>query len=147
MGHNRKWSVFDLIPSPPIPTGILTECISITNQSNTLNLELEWNTFSNMLHITSPDIWSFRLKLVPIDLSCWLTWLRKEIPTMSLALDDCRAYSNNSFTLAKKWLTGLVWVSEGGVRGAVSWVPTVLNLLFSLVCSVRITECWYISVF
>jgi len=36
----------------PKPTGILTECTVTTNVSRALNLEFDWETFSNTLHIT-----------------------------------------------------------------------------------------------
>ena len=55
------------------PTGILTERTDTTNMSRALNLEFDWETFSKTLHITSPDNWSFRLKLIPMGLSFWFT--------------------------------------------------------------------------
>ena len=57
----------------PIPTGILTECTFTIRGTKAINLELDYDTFSNTLHITSPDNSSFLLKLIPIGLSFWFT--------------------------------------------------------------------------
>jgi hypothetical protein len=56
-----RWAILEsglplhLIPLPN-PTGILTECTSITNLSIALILAFDCDTLSNNLHITSPDI-------------------------------------------------------------------------------------------
>jgi len=60
-----------LIPRPKL-TGILTECTVTTSVSRALNLEFDCESLSNTLHSTSPDKWSFLLKLIPKGLSFFI---------------------------------------------------------------------------
>jgi len=50
----------------PKTKGILTECIVMTCVSKALTLELDCDTFSNTLQITSPDNCPFLLNLIPM---------------------------------------------------------------------------------
>jgi hypothetical protein len=90
--------------------------------------------------ITSPDNWSFLLKLTPSGFSFWLTSLLMVFPTMSPLLAFCNAYLNRSFTLARKWDTGSSSPKGGGKRRTVSCVPIALDRLYYLLISPSIVN-------
>jgi len=73
---------------------------------------------------------SFLLQLIPMGL-LWFTWFWMVIPTISLSLTFCKAYSEKSFTLARKCPT-VSPLSEGGNNRTVSCVPTALYRLLCL---------------
>jgi len=103
----------------PESDGHLTECTVKTIVSRALNLEFDWETFSNTKYITSADNWSFRLKLIPIGLSFWFTSFWIVIPTISLSSTSRNTCLNRSFTLARKCATESL-LSEGGIKRTVS---------------------------
>ena len=76
----------------------------------------------------------FRLKLIPIGLSCTLTSLLIVTPTISDSLQFLRAYSNKSDTISKKCVTGLE-TGGGGNNRTESWVPVALKRLYCLLIS------------
>ena len=124
-----------VVLSPPNPVVIFTEW-TITNLSRALNLAFDCATFSKTDQITSPLIWFFFLKLIPIVLSYILTYLLILIPTISESSQFLNAYSNNFVTLAKKWDIGFESSSShGGKRRTVSCIPSALKRLYCLVSS------------
>ena len=145
-----RWNIiscrlpFIAIPSPPWPAGIFTEWTVMTKLSRALNLAFDWATFSNTDQITSPVIWSFLLKLIPIALSFTLTLLLIVTPIISLSSRSRNAYSNNSVTLARKWDVGFESSSPsgGGKRRTVSCVRWALKHMYCLVCSSSIVNLW-----
>jgi hypothetical protein len=121
---------------PPLPIGIFTDWIVIISLSRALNLAFDWTTFSNSDHITLGVISSFLQKLIPIALSYTLTSLLIVIPNISELLQFCKAYSNRSDTLARKWDIGFEFsLSYGCKRRTISLVPTALNRLYCLFIS------------
>jgi len=90
----------------PKPTGIFTECTVTNNLSKALNLELYWDTYSKTYHITDADKCSFRLNLIPIGLSLWLTWFSIVIPPYHYRSRPVTRV--RSFTLARKCPTGSI---------------------------------------
>jgi len=113
-------------------TAILTEITFMTSVSRAMNLEFDWDTLSKTLHMTSPDSWSFRLKLIPTGLSLWFTWFRIVMPTMSPSPASCNTCPNRSFTLPIKCVTGSL-LSEGVIKRALICLPTAFYRLYSLV--------------
>jgi hypothetical protein len=129
----------------------VTEWTVTINVSDALNLELDCVTLSNTFHITSDDNWSFLLKLKPKGASLWFTPLCIVIPTISALPTSSNTWSNRFFTLSTKWLTGSGGggdVSEmiGGLRRTFQFVPRVLNLLYSLVCTSNISNVCYCDI-
>ena len=114
------------------PKDILTEWTVKTNVSRALNLEFYCETLSKTLHITSPENFSFSLKLIPIGLSFWFNWIWIVISTISVSSTSRNACLKKSFTLARKCATGLL-LSEGGIKRTASCLPTALYRLYSLV--------------
>ena len=140
-----KWaitaSILPLVLTRPWPTGIATECTTMTSLSRALNRALDWATFSNTDQMTSSDNWSFRLKLIPIALSYTLTSLRIVRPTISESWQFRKAYSNSSVTLAWKWDRGFESSpSAGGKSRTVSSVPVALYRLYCLIISLSIVN-------
>jgi len=121
------------------PTSILSEWMVTTHVSRALNLEFDRESFSNKLHITSKDNWFFRLKLIPVGLSFWFTWLYIFIPNISLSSTLRNVCSMRSFTMATKFAAGLL-LYEGGIKRTVSCLPTAFYRLCSLVFASKISN-------
>ena len=63
----------------------------MTSLSKALNRAFDYATLLKTDQITSSDSWSFRLKLIPMALSCMLTSLRIVSPTISESLQFRKA--------------------------------------------------------